>query len=375
MKDLQEIRKELDFLDQELVKLFRKRFSLSQEVAEYKISHGKQVLDKDRELQKLTAIDNLVPEDEYKPIVEDLFIRIMDLSRKLQYNIIESNKPQPEEIPVMEEINMENIKVVYQGVPGAYSHEAMLKVFGESVNCIHVKYFRDAMTALQKGEVDYAVLPIENSSAGIVNEIYDLLVEFDNYIIKETSIKISHALLGLPQAHLEDIKVVYSHPQGLMQCKTYLEEHRDWKQVEQFNTAMSAIKVSEDQDISQAAIASTVAAKLYNLKILKENVNFCDANTTKFIIASNKKCFLKGAGKIMVCFELIHESGSLYNLLSHIIYNKLNMTKIESRPIPAKPWEYRIFVEFEGNLNDIQVRNAIREIQEEAVSFRLLGNY
>lgn len=375
MKDIQEIRQNLDIVDSKLIELFEQRFALSKEVAEYKRNTGKQVLDKDREEQKLSEIDKLVNDDEYKLYVEDLFIRIMDLSRKLQYKMISTKTSSKNDFTMIEDLKKEDVKVVYQGVKGAYSHEAMIKVFGENVDSFNVEYFKDAMIALQNGQADYAVLPIENSSAGIVSEIYDLLTYFDNYIVEETNIKISHALLGLPEAQIEDIKTIYSHPQALMQCKKYLEEHRDWEQIAQYNTAMSAIKVSEDKDKSQAAIASTTAAKLYGLKILQENINYCDINTTKFIIISNKRIYRKNANKIMICFELPHESGSLYKLLTHFIYNKLNMTKIESRPIPNKRWEYRFFVEFEGSLQDTGVENAIYGIKEEAMSFKVLGNY
>lgn len=375
MKDIREIREQLDLLDGKLAELFAQRFKLAEEVARYKISTGKKVLDKEREEQKLADINGLVAEEGYRYFIEDLFIRIMDFSKKIQYRVMELEVPFENDFIVVDKIDKSNVKVVYQGVPGAYSHEAMFKVFGQSVNNRNVETFRDAMEALREGAADYAVLPIENSSAGIVSEMYDLLVEFENYIIEETSIKVNHALLGLPHANIEDIKKIFSHPQGLMQCAEFLDAHKDWEKIAQQNTAVSAIKVSEDGDVSQAAIASTVAAKLYGLKILQENINFADKNTTRFIVVSSKKTYRKDANKIMVGFELPHESGSLYKLLSHIIHNKLNMTKIESRPIPDKPWEYRFFVEFEGNLQNTEVMNALRGIKEEAISFRLLGNY
>lgn len=162
---------------------------------------------------------------------------------------------------------------------------------------------------------------------------------------------------------MSDIKTVYSHPQALMQCSRYLEEHREWKQISLQNTAASAKKVVEENDRSKAAIASRRAAECYGLKVLKEQINYSNINTTRFIIVTNKKVFLEGAEKISLYFEVPHESGSLYNILSHIIFNNLNMTKIESRPMVERNWEYRFFVDFEGNLLEPGVRNALRRDQ------------
>jgi chorismate mutase/prephenate dehydratase len=154
-----------------------------------------------------------------------------------------------------------------------------------------------------------------------------------------------------------------------------LEGHRDWECVTWKNTAASAKKISEDGQKNQAAIANPLSAGIYGLKILQEKINAFNQNTTKFIVVGKKKCFRKDAGKVMVSFELPHESGSLYKALSHFIFNKLSMTKIESRPVPDKNWEYRFFVEFEGNLNDINVKTAIKGICEESLAWRLMGNY
>ncbi len=252
---------------------------------------------------------------------------------------------------------------------------AMLKYFGEDVNCFHVDTFRDAMCALEEGSADFAVLPIENSTAGIVNESYDLLVEFENYIVGEQIIKIEHCLMGLPGTDYEKIETVYSHPQSLMQSSRYLNEHENWRQISMQNNAFAARKVSEDGDKTQVAIASEQAAKIYDLDILERGVNQSETNSTRFIIVTNQKIFLKNAKKVSLCLEVPHESGSLYHILSHFIYNNLNMCKIESRPIEDRNWEYRFFIDFEGNLADSAVKNALRGLREEARSMKILGNY
>ena len=252
---------------------------------------------------------------------------------------------------------------------------AMQAFFGEHTDSYQVETWRDAMEALKAGKADFAVLPIENSSAGIVSENYDLLVEYDNCIVGEQIIKIDHALLGLPGTQLSDIISVYSHPQALMQCVDFLDEHRDWERISLKNTAMSAKKVVEDGKKDQAAIANPITAQIYGLEVLRESINYSSENSTRFIIVSGKKLCRKDAGKISICFEVPHESGSLYHILSHFIYNDLNMNKIESRPIKDRSFEYRFFVDFEGNLADIAVQNALKGVKEEALGLRILGNY
>lgn len=376
MLDLQEIRKEIDSVDKELVKLFEKRMELTTNVAKYKIETGKKVLDPEREKQKLDAIAALVSNDMNRHGIHEIFTQIISTSRKYQYMLLESmGQTLREDYVALDELPVKDCKVVYQGVPGAYAYIAAKRFFGENVEPYNVKTWRDAMEEVKCGKADYAVLPIENSTAGIVSDVYDLLQEYNNYIVAETYIKVEHALLGLPGATMDTIKKVYSHPQGLMQCRSFLNEHKDWQQNEQTNTALAAKKVVEDGDKSQAAIASIEAAKLYGLSVLQEKINTEDNNTTRFVIISNKRAFLKDAKKVSICFETEHTAGSLYDMLSHIIYNGLNMTKIESRPIEGKAWQFRFFVDFMGNIDDAEVMNALRGIEEEAMNIKLLGNY
>jgi len=375
MRELSELRKEIDEIDAQVVRLFERRMGISEEVAEYKVATGKRILDKERENVKLQAVKDMVHGDFNRHGIEELYQQIMAMSRKLQYQMMEKQAIGRLPFVMVDDLERENIRVVYQGVEGAYAQQAMFEYFGEHVNHFHVERWRDAMEAIAEGMADYAVLPIENSTAGIVNDNYDLLQEFDNYIVGEQIISIQHALLGTPEAKLSDIRTVYSHPQGLMQCAKYLDENRQWQQISLPNTAVAAKKVADDQDKSQAAIASVLAGKLHGLKVLKEGVNYSDQNSTRFIIVTNQRIFCKDAKKVSICFEVSHESGSLYNVLSHFIYNNLNMCRIESRPIADRNWEYHFFVDFEGNLNDSAVKNALRGIREEALNLKILGNY
>lgn len=372
--DLLEIRDKIDSVDKEIVNLYEKRMDLCGSVADYKIATGKKVLDKEREAQKLEKVTELATNPDNKKGVNELFSQIMAISRKMQYKkLAENGIAEPTGFVAVDELK-ENPKVVYQGEPGAYAYEATMKYFGDGVDCYNVPSWRTAMEDIKAGKADYGVFPIENSTAGIVNDVYDLLVEYDNYIVGETFLNIRHALLGVPGATIDTIETIYSHPQALMQCEPYLRD-KNWKQMSYSNTASSALKVSKDKDKTVAAIASTTAAKLYGLEVLQEAINPNEKNTTRFIVVGNKKEYIKGADKISICFEIAHESGSLYNMLSHLIYNGLNMTKIESRPIPERTWEYRFFVDVDGRLEAASVDNAFTGMKAEANEFKILGNY
>lgn len=373
--DLSQLRQQIDTIDRQIVNLYEERMDVSRQVAEYKIETGKKVFDKQREQEKIAGVKALTHNDFNSQGVEELFEQIMSMSRKLQYQLLAAHGSEGR-LPFIgvEELETDCARVVYQGAEGSYSQAAMHRFFGENVNAFHVETFRDAMSAIDEGSADFAVLPIENSTAGIVNEIYDLLVEFENYIVGEQVIPIEHCLLALPGTKMEEIKRVYSHPQSLMQSARYLAEH-DWQQISMQNNAFAALKVAKEKDKTQAAIASEYAGETYGLEILKKGINDSDSNSTRFIIVTNQKIFRKNANKISLCLEIPHESGSLYHILSHFIYNNLNMTKIESRPIPDRNWEYRFFIDFEGNLADSAVKNALRGLREEARSMKILGNY
>ena len=375
MTDLTVLREEIDQIDRQIVDLYERRMDVCREVAEDKIRTGKKVLDKEREKAKISTLTGLASNDFYRHGIEELFEQIMSMSRKLQYQLLAEagaiGKLAFMEVPSIEK---EKVRVVFQGVEGANSEAAMRAYFGDRVNSFHVASFREAMEAIEEGMADFAVLPIENSSAGIVSEIYDLLVEFENYIVGEQVLKIESCLMGVKGAKLSDIQAVYSHPQALMQTARYLEEH-GWQQISMSNTAAAAQMVAREQDKSRAAIGNSLAARLYGLDILEPEISYNSSNSTRFIIVTNQKIYRKDAEKISICCEIAHESGSLYHAMSHFIYNGLNMCKIESRPIEGRNWEYRFFIDFEGNLNDSAVKNALRGLRDETRNMRILGNY
>lgn len=375
MKDLKLIREEIDEIDSQIVSLYEERMQRTTEVAEYKISVGKPVLDRQREKEKLQKVKGQAKEDNRFGVGE-LFEQIMAMSRKRQYQLLQqSGQAQEFGFEEVEELPFYTRKIVYQGTEGAYSQLAMKAYFGDAAEGYHVETWREAMEAIQRGEADYAVLPIENSSAGIVGENFDLMLEYDNYIVAEKTIKIEHSLLGLPEAELSDIRTVYSHPQALMQSVDFLDDHKEWERVSVKNTAVAAKQVVREQRKEQAAIASEVTADIYGLKILKNHINYSEENSTRFIIVGGRRLRLKGADKVSICFEVSHESGSLYRMLSHFMFNNLNMVKIESRPIKDKSFEYRFFVDLEGDLGEGAMQNALKGLLEEALYVKVLGNY
>ena len=332
--DLGELRGQLDEIDGQLVRLFEQRMKICADVAEYKIETGKAVYDGERERQKLEAVGAMAHGDFNSQAVRELFSQLMTVSRKRQYQLLARHgKGIDTGFQVIETIRTSGARVAYQGVEGSYGHGAALQFFGREASLYHVTAMEDVMAEVEEGRADYGVLPIENSSAGAVSDNYDLLVKHNNYIVAETQLAVRHALLGLPEARLEDVELVYSHPQALMQCSQYLNAHPQWRQISLENTAAAALKVTRDGDCRQAAVASEIAGRLYGLKVL-----------------------------------------ALYNMLGNFIFNNVNMLMIESRPIEGRSWEYRFFVDVEGSLGDAAVQNALKGISEEAVSMRMLGN-
>lgn len=376
MADLQELRVQLDEVDNQIVKLYEERMSICEQVGEYKVRSGKKVFDRQREHEKLQDVAGKVSTDFNKKGIQELYQQLMSMSRKLQYQqLVRAGALGRLPFIGVSSLDAQNARIVFPGTEGAYSQAATQDYFGKNCNSFYVRTFRDAMEAIEEGAADFAVLPIENSTAGAVDEMYDLLVEFENYIVGETIIPITHTLAGLSGTELSDIKRVYSKGVALMQASRFLDDHSDWQQISVANTAIAAKKIVEDQDKSQAAVCSAYAAEVHGLTVLEDNINDDENNSTRFIIVTNQKIFLENAKKISICMELPHESGSLYHLLSHFIYNDLNMTKIESRPIEGRNWEYRFFIDFDGNLADAAVKNAIRGLREESRSLRILGNY
>ena len=375
MVDLKISRDKIDQIDRQIVKLFEERMEVANEVAKYKIETGKPVLDKEREEAKLDTLGALSHSTFNERAVRELFSQIMSISRKYQYSVLPhkdvvTNFKKVEKLPVKEDT-----AVYYFGVSGSHTQQAMENFFGKKVKGISCVSFQGVMEAVEKGVADYGVLPIENSSTGGITANYDLLLNYKNSIVGEYVMRIDQCLLALPGTKLEEIKEVYSHPQGLAQCSEFMEGNSGIHGIECDSTAAAAKKVSEDKDKTQAAIGSRRAAEEYGLEILADGIQKEKNNCTRFIIIGRDGIYEEDSDKMALVIELPHKSGSLYRILSHFLYNDLNMTLIESRPIPGRNWEYRFFVDIEGNLDMPGVQNALRGIKEEAKHLRVLGNF
>ena len=381
--NLSECRNEIDKIDKELVELFEKRMNVAINVAKYKIENNIPIFNGAREAEVIENNINRLNNKEYSKLTEKFFTNLMELSRSLQADIIKGSNNNTKIIGSIEENistnenkrDLKNIKIGYQGVRGSFSEEAMIKYFGENHTTTDYEEFEDVFLALKNNEIDYGILPIENSSTGAITTVYDLLVEYGLYIVGEECIKIDQNLIGVKGSKLEDIKEIYSHPQGFEQSSEFLSKQNNIKLIPFHNTAISAKYISELNDKSKAAIASLRAAKIYGLDVIQKEINDKHNNHTKFIIVGRKLESSKECNKITVVFSLDDKAGTLYNLLRHFAENNINMIKIESRPSKNEPWQYLLYVDFEGNVENEDVQKAIKLIEEKSEYFKLLGCY
>lgn len=377
MDELQELRRDIDIIDRELVELFRRRMDVTRRVGEYKRAKSIPVLDQERERQLLQSKGELAGE-ELRPAVITLFQTVMALSRRQQRDLMGRGPDNPGVLRWQEAQNnlrqpIPAPRVVYQGVPGAYSEPAALNFFGEGTDTTGLEQFEDCFLALREGRADYAVLPIENSTTGAIRQIYDLLTQYECYIVGETTVRIEHCLMALPGASLDSITHVYSHEQGLFQCEQFLNAHPAWKRVPQADTAGSAQMVAQSGDMTKAAICSARAAEIYGLNILARGINHNAQNTTRFVVASPRLELRPGADKVSTLFVLPHEAGSLHEILTVFSLHGLNLMKLESRPLPGRSWEYMFFLEFTGRPGDPAVGDALHELAQTTGEFRVLG--
>lgn len=379
MDDLQQLRQDIDRIDRQLVDLFRQRMAVTAQVGQYKLERGIPVLDAARERQVLQDKAQLVDGD-LRPGVTTLFQTLMSISRRQQRDLTREradNPGLPRFVQALSGVRtpVEHPRVVFQGEPGAYSEQACMNFFGDEIQATGLTQFEDTFLALKEGKADYAVLPIENSSTGAIRQIYDLLTQYDFFIVGETTVKVDHCLMALPGATLDTITHVYSHEQGLFQSEKFLNRYPHWKRVPQADTAGSAQMVAASGDLTRAALCSARAAQLYGLNILARPTNDNPHNTTRFVVVSPRMELRDGADKISTVFLLPHEAGSLHEILTIFAVHGLNMVKLESRPLPQHSWEYMFFLEFTGNLNTPEIADVLHELSQTTGDFRVLGNF
>ena len=370
MKDLKQCRIEIDEIDQQLMELFEKRMSLSKSVVEYKIANHLEIFQPEREREVIEKNLNRLENENLKEYARCFIQEMMTVSKSYQSDLL----PLELDKNIKTEFKKDPL-VGYQGIAEAFSQSAVENFFGEGTRNIGYKDFEDVYVALEDGEIDYGVLPIENSLTGSINDNYDLIRKYGFYIVGETAVNVSQCLMALPGTKIEDIRQVYSHPQGLAQSSEFLYQHRYIEQRPFQDTAMAAKYVKDSNNPTKAAIASPLACKLYGLEMLKENVQNKKNNRTRFMVISKELICPKESDKVSVIFTLPHQVGALDNMLQTIKQSQINIDRIESRPIETQYWQYYFYIDFEGNMHEERIQRAINKMKANSTTLKVLGNY
>ena len=378
--DLGEIRNRIDHIDRKLVELIEERLEIVKEVALYKKENGMKIFDRKREEEVINKNLSNVKSEELKHYIESIFKDIMDSSKEYQKFKIGSPKE------YVNDMNFNGKKLGYTGVPGAYAYEVMVNLLKNSKNSeghmgaeteeiLNFNTHRELVEGVESGKVDFAILPIENSIVGEVRDSIDLINKRNIYIVGEVKHKIEHNLLGIKGSKIDDIKRVYSHEQALMQCSEFLGKYPEWEKIRMNNTALSAKYIGDTGNKENACIANMETREMYNLELLKPDINNEKENFTRFFIVSNKNLICENSEKISIITSTKNEAGALMKLLRGFSDYGLNMVNLKSRPKTNKPWEYYFYIDFEGNLEEEKVEKALEEIREKSIYLQILGNY
>lgn len=365
--DLKDLRNQIDKTDDRILALFSERMEICRQVAEYKKEHGLSVLQSEREKELLDRIRSIAPQNQ-KDGAAVLFTNIMDISKSLQRQEVDSEFHLKGE----EFIPSSSCSVSCQGVSGSYQEEAARKLFGNAEVSFHTTW-RDVFSAVESGETDFGILPIQNSTAGSVSETYDLMRKYELYIAARTQIEITHCLAAKEETELSQISEVYSHEQALSQCSEFIAEN-EFRKRPYLNTAAAAKLVLESSE-PIAAICSEHCAKQYGLKIIRKNIADVSPNYTRFICLSRKFYQPKTAGTVSVCLAIPNVKGSLYRLLTKFAVNNLNLTHLESKPVSDGSFDILFYLDFEGDLKDKNTAGLLNELKDELPYFKFLGSY
>lgn len=375
MAEIDDYRNKIDEIDKQITNLFEQRMDIVMKVGEYKKENNLPIFNKNREDEVIKKNIGYLKNSKYAEGLKDFFKNIMNIAKRLEEKTICEDCTIESVLPSKISTNRKDSKVGFYGVVGSFSEEAMIKHFGKRNDAKAYDEFEDVFLAVKSGEIDYGVVPIENSSTGAISQVYDLLYKYGFYIVGEECIEINQHLIGIKGTNLEEVKEVYSHPQGFEQSTDFLKNYSVWKHIPFHSTADSVKLVRDLKDKSKVAIASERAASIYNLEIIQENINNKSENTTKFIVISKNLESDSSCDKVSVVFSLEHKSGTLYKLLRHFAENKINMIKIESRPMEKGVWKYFLYVDFEGNLDNKEVTTALNLIKQDSPYFKLIGTY
>ncbi len=350
--NLEELRKQIDDLDQRLIDLIAERMKIVRQIGEEKQVAGNAIEDRAREKTVIERVRRLAEARQLNPAeVEKIFQRIFYVSKETQ-----------------------GATVAFQGETGSFAEEAGASFFGPAARLKGYDSLEDVFQTVEKDENQFAIVPVENSLEGSITRTYDLLLDSRLNVSGEIQLRVVQCLIGLPAARLELIKEVCSHPQALGQCKTFLRR-MGWKQNATSNTAGSVKLIKELSEVKNAAIASERAAQIYGMKVLAQGIEDNPNNFTRFFILSRQEAPPTGNDKTSLVFTVKHTPGALYDALKALAEKKTNMTRIESRPTRQKAWEYNFYVDLEGHRNDQSVKDALAELEKHAIFVRILGSY
>ncbi|MBO4323493.1 MAG: bifunctional chorismate mutase/prephenate dehydratase [Clostridia bacterium] len=376
MSRIEDLRKEIDAIDDELSALYIKRMGICKEIGKEKAETGTPVNAAAREKEIINRVTKNASDD-VKVYLKRLYQDIFFQSKTYQSSFAPAKSPVSEGIREILKKGTEKFPVsatvACQGVAGAYSGIAADKLF-EISDVTYFKTFDAVFNAVDKGLCEYGVLPIENSTAGSVSQVYDLMKKHSFYIVKSVRVQITHALLAKKGVKTEDIKTVYSHPQALSQCSEFLKK-LGVKTVEVENTAVAAEMVAKGEDMTAAALCSEDCGEINDLAILERGVQNASNNFTRFICISKDLKVFDGADKISVMTSLSNKPGSLNKTLSRFATIGLNLTKLESRPIENSPFEFMFYFDFEGDIRSDSVLDLIAELDNSSDKFVFLGSY
>ena len=376
--DLQDYRKQIDEIDDQLVKLFEQRMEVANGIAAYKKANGIKILDAGRERAKLAAICSKV-KPELQNFTSVLYSSIFELSRSYQSRqmsqFTELSQKIVDAIDNTPRLFPEKASVAVSGVEGAYAQIATEKIF-KMPFILYMNNFQGVFSAIDSGLAQYGVVPIENSTAGSVKQVYDLMVKHNFSIVRTVRLKIDHNLLANDGAKLEDIKEIYSHEQAISQCAGFLKTlGKDVKVIPMENTAKAAEMVASSGRKDVAALCSRSCIELYGLKCLQYNVQDQGNNYTRFICISKNLEIYPGANRTSIMLTTAHKPGALYKLLSRFYALGINVTKLESRPIPDRDFEFMFYFDLETSVYSQEYIQMICELSASSEDFTYLGSY
>ncbi len=375
--DIKELRKDIDRIDDELVELVKERMETAAKIGEYKRENNLPIYDAVRERELLDKVAAKAGGD-LANYTRVLYGTMMDVSRAYQRKLFGKKSNLAEKMhKAIEKTDMlfpESAVVACQGVEGAYSQIACEKLF-KNPSIMYFQNFEDVFKAVDKKLCKYGVLPIENSTAGSVNKIYDLMSKYKFYIVRGTRLQVGHALLAKRGVELSNVKEIYSHEQAINQCSEFLAAHSDIKVTVCENTAVAARMVSELDRDDVAALSSPACAELYGLSTLRDNV--CDyvGNYTRFICISKELEVYPGANKTSLMMKIPHRPGSLYRIISRFNALGINLEKLESRPKPGSDFEFLFYFDIGASIYSKELFELMCEIEDELDSFKYLGSY